>query len=347
LFHTAGERELAVKQAQIYDGGRDGWRILVCQGQSCGGGPSINRTSGNKIAIIIARNISQIMKHHFGDSLDRTGNYWTVIPNRERYAYAADDIVLDKEAIKIVTISKHHKNWRQIFDFPNLEELTLHDPSKEQVYEIQRLTQLRRLRITFFRAKDIEFIEKLYNLEEIVLEYVSGFSDLTPLSKLKKLKSLHFENLRRVSSFGGLKGIVSLRYLHINGTLDWNQPIKDFEFLEGLPNLQVFSLGFVVNKTVFPAFLPILHLKKLKKIKVGRATFKTDEYAFLRVALPGIEGCSWDLCWDYNGNFEFLGKRAGFVKKSSPSVKERCDEFVKSFDNMKAESEKIIKNYCG
>src|SRR4051794_18515800 len=98
------------------------------------------------------------MKHHFGDLLDRTGDYWTIVPNRERYAYAADVDIDDKEAVKILTISKSHENWKQVFDCPNLEELTLHDPSKEQVQAIRKLAQLKRLRITFFRSTDIEFI---------------------------------------------------------------------------------------------------------------------------------------------------------------------------------------------
>jgi len=285
------------------------------------------------------------MKHHFGDFLDRTGDYWTVVPNKERYAYAADVDISDKEQVKILTVSKYHQNWRQIFDCPNLEELTLHDPGKEQVQSIRELTQLKRLRITFLRTDDIEFISQLNNLEELILEYVSGFSDLTPLLKLTKLKSLYFENLRRVSNFDGLKGLNSLRYLHITGTLDWNQPIENFEFLKGLPGLEVFSLGFIINQTQFPAFLPILHLKCLKKIKIGRATFKTKEYAFLQAALPNVEGCSWSLCWDNHANYEFLGKRAGYVSKDSPVAAKRCDEFIKTFEEMKRESEKIILNY--
>lgn len=287
------------------------------------------------------------MRHHFGDFLDRTGDYWTIVPNRERYAYAADVDIDEKEAVKILTISKSHDNWKQIFDCPNLEELTLHDPSKEQVQAIRKLTQLKRLRVTFFRATDIEFIGDLHNLEELILEYVSGFSDLTPLLRLTKLKSLHLENLRRVSNFDGLSGLNSLRYLHIDGTLDWNQPIENFEFLKGLPNLEVFSLGFIISKREYPAFLPVLHLKKLKKIKIGRATFKTNEYAFLQAALPNVEGCNWDLCWDYHDSYEFLGKRAGFVKKNSPNAKQRCDEFIKTFEDMKKEAETIIKSYCG
>jgi len=288
------------------------------------------------------------MKHHFGDFLDRTGGYWTTIPNRERFAFIADFEIANKDEVKILTISKSQEkeHWEQIFECQNLEELTLHDPSKEQVQAIRKLKNLKRIRVTFFRTNDIEFLGNLINLEEAILEYVSGFSDLSPLLKLTKLKSLHIENLRRVSNFDGLKGLNSLRYLHIDGTLDWKQPIENFEFLKGLPNLEVLSLRFVTNKSEFPAFLPILHLKKLKKIKIGLATFQTNEYAFLQVALPNVEGCSWDLCWNYQDKFIFLGKRAGFVKKNNPIAKERCDEFVRTFEEMKRKSEIIIKSYC-
>jgi hypothetical protein len=287
------------------------------------------------------------MKHHFGDFLDRTGDYWTIVPNRERYAYAADVDIDDKEAVKILTISKSHDNWRQVFDCPNLEELTLHDPSKEQVQAIRKLTQLTRLRVTFFRDTEIEFIGDLPNLKELILEYVSGFSDLSPLLRLTKLKSLHLENLRRVSNFDSLRGLNSLRYLHIDGTLDWNQPIENFEFVKGLPNLEVFSLGFVINKTKYPAFLPLLHLKKLKKIKIVRDTFKSNEFAFLQVALPDVEGCDWNLFWDTGDRFTFLGKRAGFVFKSNPLLTEKRDEFKQSFGKLKEDAATLIKSYCG
>lgn len=289
------------------------------------------------------------MKHHFGDFLDRTGDYWTTIPNRERFAFIAEFEISNKDEVKILTISKHQDklHWEQIFNCLNLEELTLHDPSKEQVQAIRKLTNIKRLRVTFFRTTDIEFIGDLLNLEELILEYVSGFSDLTPLLKLTKLKSLHFENLRRVSNFIGLQGLNSLRYLHIDGTLDWNQPIENFEFVKGLPNLEVFSLGFIINKTEYPAFLPLLHLKKLKKIKIVRDTFKTNEFAFLQVALPDVEGCDWDLFWDMEDRFTFLGKRAGLVYKSNPLLTEKCEEFKKLFEKLKDEAKTIIKSYCG
>ena len=175
------------------------------------------------------------MKHHFGDLLDREGDYWTVVPNRERYAYRIDSVPVGDEQVTIATIGSDDTLWRNVFTFPHLEELTLHSPSLEQLQAIAELSALKRLRITHARPKEITFISPLSHIEELVLEYVSGFSDLSPLCSLPKLKSLHIENLRRVTDFGGLSGLACLRYLRIDGTLDWKQPIADFEFLRGSP----------------------------------------------------------------------------------------------------------------
>ncbi len=235
------------------------------------------------------------MKHHFADFLDRKDGYWTIIPNRERYAYIADFEIENKDEVKVLTISKtqEKQHWKQIFDCPNLEELTLNEPSHEQVQEITKLTRLRRLRVSFYRAKDIEFIGKLHNIEELVLEYVSGFSDLSPLRNLPKLKSLHCENLRRVLNFDGLYGVKSLKFLKIAGTLDWKQPIEDFNFFKGLPNLEVFSAWQVITKKEYPAFLPLCQLKKIKKIGIHYSYFSTEEYVLIQTALPNVNGTDW------------------------------------------------------
>ena len=292
------------------------------------------------------------MKHHFGDLLDRTGDYWSIVPNRERYAYTADEEIKNKEAVKILTISKYDKCWKQIFDCPNIEELTLHEPNKEQICEIRKLTQLTRLRVTHLKTNDINFIADLIHINELILEYVSGFSDLTPLQKLTKIKSIHFENLRRVSSFDGLMGLDSLRYLHIDGMLDWKQPIDNFSFLEGLPNLEVLGLGFVINKTGYPAFLPILKLKKIRKIRIGLATLSTKEYAFLEAAIPDGVCCHfgdlpWTPCYQTNdGSIEFIGKRAGNVKLSSVNANEKIEAFKQKYELYKQEAREFLNNYA-
>ena len=290
------------------------------------------------------------MKHHFADLLEREDGYWTIVPNINRYSYSADELIDDRENARVVTVNKDDNNWKQIFDLPNLEELTLHEPSKAQVESINELKNLKRLRLSHFRAKDIEFIIELTNIEELVFEYVSGFSDLSPLRNLTKLKSLHLENLRKVSNFEGLSGLSSLRYLHLDGTLDWSQPIEDFEFLKGLPNLEVFALGFVRVLKEYPAFVPILELQNLKRIKIGLGTLETKEYAFIQVAKPNVQ-CGahgkhmpWLPISDW-GESEFmpLGKGKRSFSKDHKDANAKCIQLETDFEKFKEEAKGIIK----
>ncbi|MBK8807402.1 MAG: leucine-rich repeat domain-containing protein, partial [Bacteroidales bacterium] len=284
----------------------------------------------HNIATIAEQHYTYTMKHHFGDFLDRTGDYWTTIPNRERFAFIADVKLANKDEVKIITINKTQDktHWEQIFDCPNLEELTLHDPSKEQVQAIRKLKEIKRLRVTFFRATDIEFIGDLENVEELILEYVSGFSDLSPLRNLHKLKSVHFENLRRVNDFGRLTGIKSLRYIYINGTFDWSQPVQSFDFLGEIPNLEILALGFnvkVVNST-YPIFKSIIQNKKIKKLRIGRAFCNLEDYAFIE-ALLGQENITYaddtpvKLFYENKEQIDFLGKGMRSISKTNSKEK--------------------------
>jgi hypothetical protein len=233
------------------------------------------------------------MRHHFGDLLDREGGYWTITANRERYAYRIGDVPARSREVTIVTIGKDDEHWARALTLPNLEELTLHEPTKEQLLAVGVLGSLERLRITHARPQSIDFIASMRGVEELVLEYVSGFGDLAPLRELKRLRSLHLENLRGVSDFSGLSGIASLEYLSVNGTTDWKQPIEDFEFLRGLPGLEVLSLWQVITNRPYPALLPALDLEKLKKLRIHGSYLAPEEYALLEEGLGGVEGASW------------------------------------------------------
>ncbi|UKB85935.1 leucine-rich repeat domain-containing protein [Chryseobacterium sp. MEBOG06] len=294
------------------------------------------------------------MREHFEDLLDRKGDYWKMIPTNERLVYSVDKEISDKEDVKIITVSKHHKNWKQIFEYPNIEELNLDQPSQEQIQLISELNSIKRLRITSFRIKDIEFMKNFVNLEELALEYVSGFTDLSPLQHLAKLKCLHLENLRSISDFEGLSGIKKLKFLHIEGTLDWKQPINNFSFLAGLPDLEFFSLGLINCKSDFPAFLPVLELRKLQYIRIGMATLETPEFAFLETALPSVKkgfhkGFSWPLYTniDYTdqGYVTLLGKGQGRVKVNKPGASAKLEAFVKQYEEYKQAAIEIISNY--
>jgi len=91
--------------------------------------------------------------------------------------------------------------------------------------------------------------------------------------------------------------------------------------------------------------LPILKLKKLKKINIIRSSFKTKEYAFLETALPKVDGCSWDLYWKNGDSYQFLGKQAGRVNIGNPNVQKKCDEFIQSYEKMKGECKKEMERY--
>lgn len=233
------------------------------------------------------------MKHHFGDLLDREGDYWTVVPNRERYCHAPGHRKVDDADVRVVFIEADTPDWQGALALPNLEEVTLHEPTAAQFEAVTHCSRLRRLRVTHFRPKDVEALARLVGLEELVLEYVSGFSDLAPLARLPKLRSLHLENLRRVSDFSGLAGSTSLRYLAIVGTLDWSQPIDGFGFLRGLPNLEYLALMFVRTACPYPAFLPARALGQLRTLRIAPMEFAVEEYALLSVVLDGVAGTDW------------------------------------------------------
>lgn len=292
------------------------------------------------------------MKHHFGDLLEREGDYWTVVPNRERFAYSINAIPAGSEDAKIVTIEGETGPWRNVFTFPNLEELTLHAPTEVQLQSLSELSQLKRLRITHARPREIGFLSSLSQVQELVLEYVSGFSDLSPLRELKQLKSVHFENLRRVSNYEGLSGLESLRYLAIDGTLDWKQPIADFEFVRGLPNLEFLSLGMIACKSAFPATLPLLALRKLKQLKLTWNMLAAEEYALLEVGLQGVKGADWGPFrrFPFSANeewFEFTGKGAGRAKCGHPEAEQKCASYAAKYEKMKADAIELIKTRAG
>lgn len=233
------------------------------------------------------------MRHHFGDFLDRAGGYWTIIPNRERYIHRIGEVPAGSPETTILMIGKEDSDWSRVTTLPNLEELTLHEPTPDQLQAVGRLRSIRRLRITHARPSNLDFIREMSGVEELVLEYVSGFCDLSPLRDLKRLRSVHLENLRRVADFSGLSGVTSLKYLAVYGTTDWQQPIDNFEFLRGLPQLEVFALWQVKCRAPYPAMLPALGLKNLKRLRLHGSYLAAEEYALLEEGLSGIEGAAW------------------------------------------------------
>ncbi|MCI0152239.1 hypothetical protein KNO81_41275 [Paraburkholderia sediminicola] len=231
------------------------------------------------------------MKHHFSDVLDRSGEYWTITSNRERWSCHFSDLAEAPEDISKLTITRNDKNWQRAIGFEQLVELTLHEPDQSQLAALAGFPKLTALRISHARPKTLAMLEGQTALRELVLEYVSGVSDLHPVGRLPSLTALHMENLRRVSDFSPLGASKSLRYIAIYGTLDWSQPVESFDFLGGMERLEYLHLGFGVRvPDKSRLFVSLLELKKLSRLHIGMGTLPLDEFAWLEAMLPHVEG---------------------------------------------------------
>ena len=152
-----------------------------------------------------------------------------------------------------------------------------------------------------------------------------------------------------MTDFAGLSGLDSLRFLSVYGTLDWKQPVADFEFIRGIPNLEILSMWQVINKTAFPATLPVLSLKRLKRIKMAWNVLSTEEYALLEAGLPHVSGADWGPYTEFKraeGDvwFEFTGKGAGATKFGSKNAETRCAQFAEKYTQMKDRAAQLIKD---
>jgi hypothetical protein len=262
------------------------------------------------------------MKHHFGDWLDRSAGHWSITPNRERWRCHFDDLETAPDDIAALTVTKNDRNWDQISRFLELRELTLHEPSPEQVLALELVPNLKVLRITHCRAKSLEVLRHTPLITELVLEYVSGISDMDAVGALPKLAALHLENLRNVSNFGGLSTAQSLRYLSIDGTPDWAQPINDFDFMRQMVNLEYFRLGNIRPPKLSMPLSPLVDLNRLKVVKFSTNAFPLEVFAWIAAKLPHVEGAVRPAYQKYGGFDRELSQR-DYRSRSS------LDEFAK------------------
>ncbi len=172
---------------------------------------------------------------------------------------------------------------------------------------------------------------------------------MEPIGELKNLKALHIENVRRITNFSGLGRAQELRYLSINGTFDWAQPIESFDFLSGLNQLEFFSLGFVRSLAKTPALEALAYLTSLKEIRIPNHIFTLLDYALLETGLSGVKGSTFPPFKKYMSGldtdgewFYLLGKKAGRIKGSSPKAKEKCETHLKAYEETKINARKLL-----
>lgn len=249
------------------------------------------------------------MKHHFGDSLDRSGGHWTITPNRERWAHHYASLADAPADISVLTLTRDSAEWKRALSFENLIELTLHEPSPSQLAAIPDFCGISILRITHARPKSLAMLQSQQGLREVVLEYVSGVTDLAPVGELPHLSALHIENLRNISDFSGLAGASALRYLSIDGTPDWRQPIASLDFLGAMDALEFLRLLNVGAPKVANPIAALGRSRTIRKLHISMNAFPLDVFAWLEAALPEVDGAKRSPFSRYGGEDRELHPR--------------------------------------
>lgn len=282
------------------------------------------------------------VNHHWGDFLDRTvKGMWTMSANAQRWRHHYSDLEEAPEDTSILTLTRDDQNWRRATQLKGLRELTLHQPSQEQLAALESFPQISALRISHARPKDLNFLLGQPALRELVLEYVSGFKDISPVGKLPNLVALHCENLRAVRDFSGLAASRSLELLSIQGTLDWNQPVESFDFLGDIESLKYVSVSWCRAPDEDHPFLSVLKLSHLRKFDVGMNTVPLEVHAWLKARLPSVDGVQRPAFFRGDGdksspNAYLLGKGERWITGKEETVAAKCRAHAERFERLVA-----------
>jgi len=145
--------------------------------------------------------------------------------------------------------------------------------------------RIRGLFIKWTRAKSIEGIERLQNLEELHLGNASSISDLSPLASLHCLRVLDLENLAKISDYSILRALTGLESLCIEGGMYSRPYIDDLEFVADLTALKEFQL--VAMRCRRPRLEPFRKLSNL--IAIGLCCdFHNDECKAFDEQMPNL-----------------------------------------------------------
>ena len=125
---------------------------------------------------------------------------------------------------------------------------------------------LEELRFKWGGYSDLTALEKLKKLKFLYVGQGSSVKDITPISRMKSLVVLYVESFKKIEDYSPLSSLDNLEQLVISGPILGTTPIKDLEFLREMQELRSLGLG---------------NLKFRKK-------YTSAEIADLRAALPNL-----------------------------------------------------------
>lgn len=147
-------------------------------------------------------------------------------------------------------------------------------------------SKLKGLYIKATKAKSIDDILNLKNIEYLYIGNGSQIKSIEPLGKLTNLKALSVENFQKIEKYDVLSKLTNLEFLSIEGSM-WSVPtVDDLEFISHLSNLKQFNLTAAkLNKK---SLKPFYTLKNLKSLSLC-VDFSREEITELNNKLPNLK----------------------------------------------------------
>ena len=119
--------------------------------------------------------------------------------------------------------------WRSkaksLFQYINLESLFIGKYNTTDLLKFEFLEKLKYLRINTGSIKTLDGIEKLQNLDTLLLVETSRLENINGIEKLSNLRYLKIDNCRNVKNIELVKKLKNVKTLEIGGTTP--QPIID------------------------------------------------------------------------------------------------------------------------
>lgn len=143
----------------------------------------------------------------------------------------------------------------------NLETLALwgYKSASNSLGELSLPMNIKNLELVKSSVVSLAGIEKNTHLESVSIHYFNNLEDISSLSQLKRLRQLHLEKCKKISSYDSLIECQSLSTLNIEDCA----AINDLSFLNKISNLEeVFFVGTKVQSDYNRSIMN----KSLKKI---------------------------------------------------------------------------------
>jgi hypothetical protein len=204
------------------------------------------------------------------------------------------DFISRFEKLEKLSVQGHSKGIEAVGKLENLQDLTLRSISHPSLDFIKNLHQLWSLDIKLGGIKDFSILPQMPNIKYLELWYIKGLNEISFISEMTQLQSLHLESLANITALPSFDKLPKFRRIRLMNMTN----LLNFETLKTAPILNDFFFT-IINKQQPEDLLPVLQNPTLKNVYVY---FPSDKKNNLFKELANKEGIE---SVDYWPTFEF------------------------------------------